>query len=120
MRVAAIVAVVAFVMPLSAQTDREKQDRFNVLIQDNEALFDNISKKCEEEWPVDFRMQKDCRDQQQKGYDKLADIWREALTNTGQAAAQCVLDWSDDLLFDWTMIHYCTNDQFSAWKALQH
>ena len=45
MRVAVIVAVVAFVMPLAAQTDREKQDRFNVLIQDNEALFDNISKK---------------------------------------------------------------------------
>ena len=71
MRVAAIVAVVAFVMPLSAQTDREKQDRFNVLIQDNEALFDNISKKCEEEWPVDFRMQKDCRDRNRRATTNL-------------------------------------------------
>ena len=117
--VVVIVVGCAFVAPLAAQTDKEKQDRFNVLIQDNEALFSNISNKCEDEWPVDFRMQKYCQERQREGYTNLIELWPEALTKTGQAAAQCVLDWSEDLLFDWRMIHYCADRQLTAWKALQ-
>ena len=115
----AIFTLVALVLPLAAQTDREKQERFNVLIEDNEALFNNISSKCEDEWPVDFSMQKHCQERQREGYTNLIELWPEALPKTGQAAAQCVLDWSEDLLFDWAMIHYCVDKQFTAWQSLQ-
>ena len=64
-------------------------------------------------------MQKYCRDQQKKGHDDLLDIWPEAMEHIGPAVAKCILDWSDDLIFDWTMIHYCTDNQLTAWKELQ-
>ena len=98
----------------------ERRELFNTLITDEDGLRENIQAKCEDEWPIDFRMQKYCQDQQVEGYTNLAKIWRDAVTNIKATAVQCVLDWSEDLLFDWKMIHYCTNDQITAWKALQH
>ena len=113
-------ALVALSVPIVAQTLEERRELFNTLITDEDSLRENIQAKCEDEWPIDFRMQKCCQDQQLEGYTNLAKIWKDAVTNIKATAVQCVFDWSEDLLFDWTMIHYCTNDQITAWKALQH
>ena len=64
-------------------------------------------------------MQKYCRDQQKEGYDDLLDIWPEAMEHIGLAVTQCILDWSDDLMFDWAMIYYCADNQLTAWKELR-
>ena len=114
-----VLALVALSVPIVAQTSDEKRELFNTLIVDEDALLENIRSKCEDEWTTDFQMQKYCQDEQRKGYTKLAEIWTDAVTNIRVTAVQCVLDWSDDLLFDWTMIHYCTDQQVTAWKALQ-
>ena len=114
-----VVVAVGLVSPLSAQTDKEKQDKFNILINNNEALLSNMNEKCAGEWPTDFNMQKYCRESQSEAYNKMIVLWPEAFPKIRQAGADCLLDWSDDLLFDWAMIHYCVDRQFTAWKSLQ-
>ena len=106
-------------MPVLAQTADEKVKTFNKLIADHDKLRGNINEKCAGEWPTDFSMQKYCREQQLEGYNDLKKIWDVAIRNIRSAAGQCVLDWSDDLLFDWQMIHYCTDQQLTAWRSLR-
>lgn len=114
-----ILAVTFTVGSAAGQTAREKIAEFNELVSDSDRLVENINRKCSGEWPSDFVMQRHCREQQHEGYSDLADIWAAATQNIRTAAGQCVLDWSDDLLFDWTMIHYCVDQQLTAWRALR-
>ena len=118
-----LVAVVAIAASTSvihgSQTLEEKVSAFNTLTSDNAALEENIAALCAEEWEDDFRMQRYCREQQLEGYNNLSKIWGEALTNIRNAAASCLDDWSEDLLFDWRMIHYCTSEQLEAWRELR-
>ena len=103
----------------AGQTVQEKITEFKELVSDSDRLVENINRKCSGEWPSDFVMQRHCREQQLEGYSDLTDIWAAATENIGTAAAQCILDWSDELLFDWTMIHYCVDQQLTAWRSLR-
>lgn len=79
---------------------------FNRLLGDSEARQENSNRLCAGEWPTDFSMQRYCRNQQNEGFRDLATIWDEAVTNIEPAVIQCVHDWSDGGLVDWSMIHY--------------
>ena len=114
-----VVVGFVFVAPLAAQTEQEKQDRFNVLLKDNTARLSGIRDLCAGDWPADFAMQEYCQKKHREGYTNLIKIWPEVLPKIGHAAVQCVFDWSEDLVFDWRMIHYCVNRQYTAWKSLQ-
>ena len=114
-----VLAVALTAGSVVAQTAQEKITEFAELVSDSDRIVENINRKCSGEWPNDFVMQKHCREQQTEGYSEFTDIWTEAVQNIRTAAAQCVLDWSDDLLFDWTMIHYCVDQQLTAWRALR-
>ncbi len=109
----------ASVVSLTAQTNEKRIERFKKIWQDSKERQKSINALCADEWATDFEMQKYCRDQQKEGYDDLSDIWTEAMEHIGVAVTQCILDWSDDLMFDWAMIHYCTDNQLTAWKELQ-
>ena len=103
----------------TAQTDDKRIERFKEVWQNHEEREKNINALCAGEWETDYEMQKYCREQQNEGFVDLVDIWPEATEHIGEAVARCILDWSDGLMFDWRMIHYCTDKQLTAWKELQ-
>ena len=92
---------------------------FNRLTSESEARQANINRLCEGEWPTDFRMQEYCREQQAEGYSNLVRIYPDARENIGAALVECITDWSDGGLFDWRMIHYCTDRQLTSWRNLR-
>ena len=108
------------------QTEQHKQGeidkmvgKFNELVSDSGALLKNTTALCSMQKRDDFRMQEYCMAAQLDGYNKFSKIWRDARENIPTAAGDCVMRWSEDLLFDWRMIQRCIDNQLRAWRIGQ-
>ncbi len=67
-------------------------------------------------------MQVYCREQQEEGFRDFATLWNDRVVDNDAlvpAGARCILEWEDDGLFDFTMIHYCLERQVEAYDSLR-
>jgi len=98
-------------------TDRPLQDRPAASV-----ALHAMSRRCEREWPNDFKMQEYCVKQQTAASIEVSKIWR-TLAAGGNARlkapfAQCTLDWADGDTWDYTMVLYCYRQQESGLQAM--
>ena len=67
-------------------------------------------------------MQAYCREQQSEGFVSFATLWNERVVGNDDllpAGAKCILDWEEDGAFDYSMIHYCLDQQVEAYDSLR-
>lgn len=106
---------------VTAQNAR-KLEAFGKIIADGGARASMVAGMCRREWESDFRMQSYCREQQEIGFRDFGVLWNDRVVGNETllpAGLQCVLEWEDNGLFDFRMIHYCLGRQVEAYDSLR-
>lgn len=100
----------------------ERLEEFLKISSDESDRAAMIAELCRGEWPSDFSMQAYCREQQTEGFVSFVALWNDRVVGNSDlfpAGAKCILDWGEDGSFDYSMIHYCLDQQVEAYDSLR-